>query len=111
MAIVAPRLIADPDTQHIDFGGAHAAAQHIEFIEIVRRAYANAVIGLVIDGHVAEWGALVAVEDYRGRRGAGLADFDRKRQFSQLVWVAELGLDAVLRDYVQARGGDIGRAN
>ena len=42
-------LVTKPDAQYVDLGRAQAAAQHVEFIEIIRRANTYPVISLVVD--------------------------------------------------------------
>ncbi len=45
----AANLVTEADAKHIDLRAAKATAQDIEFVEVVRGSYANAVIGFVID--------------------------------------------------------------
>ena len=43
-AIVCEALVTEPDAQYIDLRDAQAAAQHIEFVEVISRANAYAMI-------------------------------------------------------------------
>ena len=44
-------LITEPDSKHIDLCCAQTAAQDIEFVEVIGRPDAHAVISLVVDRH------------------------------------------------------------
>ena len=47
-------LITEPDAKHVDLCRPQSTAQDIEFVEVVGRAYAHTVIGLVVDRHALD---------------------------------------------------------
>jgi hypothetical protein len=48
------RLFTEPDAYDVDLRGAQAAAQDVEFFEVVRRTDAYAVIRLVVDRYALD---------------------------------------------------------
>lgn len=47
-AVAFETLVTEPNSHHIDIGGAQSAARHIEFTEIVNRPDVNAVIVAIV---------------------------------------------------------------
>lgn len=53
-AKVREELITEPDAKHVDLSRSQAAAEHVEFVEVVGWAYTHTVICLVINSHTLD---------------------------------------------------------
>ena len=53
-AKVREELITEPDAKHIDLSRSQTATQHVELVEVIGRAYAHTVIGLVINSYTLD---------------------------------------------------------
>jgi hypothetical protein len=51
---ICRKLVTQTNTQYVDLGNTQAAAQHVEFIEVIRRADTHPVIGLVVDRYALD---------------------------------------------------------